>query len=135
MNTLIADPKTTFLLGAGLDVLHQESREWLETTSFWEDEMKFIDKLLHRSEPLGDDLRLHKEMMENLHNLHDDFLNQLTEDVVEQEKFLTRLEKREKGLADWDYREMHRRLQQRMDIMRRDFRVFKKVLFGYVKKL
>ena len=135
MNTSIADSKTNFLLGAGLNDLHQESMAWLETTRFWEDEMKFINKLLQRSEPLGEDLKARKEMMENLESLHDDFLNQLKEDVIEQEKLLTRLEKREKGLADWDYRELHGRLQKRMDIMRRDFRVFKKVLFGYVKSL
>ena len=135
MNTSIANPKTNFLLGAGLNDLHQESMAWLETTRFWEDEMKFINKLLQRSEPLGEDLKARKEMMENLESLHDDFLNQLKEDVIEQEKLLTRLEKREKGLADWDYRELHGRLQKRMDIMRRDFRVFKKVLFGYVKSL
>ncbi|RLD20108.1 MAG: hypothetical protein DRI69_06900 [Bacteroidetes bacterium] len=135
MNTAISDPRTTFLLGAGLDVLHQESREWLETTSFWEDEMKFIDKLLHRSEPLNQDLKAHKEMMESLHHLHDDFLNQLIEDVIEQEQLLARLERKEKGLADWDYRELHGRLHRRMDIMRKDFRLFKKVLFGYVKSL
>ena len=135
MNTSIANQKTNFLLGAGLNDLHQESMAWLETTRFWEDEMKFINKLLQRSEPLGEDLKARKEMMENLESLHDDFLNQLKEDVIEQEKLLTRLEKREKGLADWDYRELHGRLQKRMDIMRRDFRVFKKVLFGYVKSL
>ncbi len=135
MNTVMSDPKTSFLLGAGLDVLHQESMEWLETTNFWEDEMKFINKLLGRSEPLGEDLRDHKEMMVSLEKLHDDFLNQLKEDVVEHEKFLARLERRERGLADWDYREMHSRLTQRMDIMRKDFRIFKKVLFSYVMKL
>jgi hypothetical protein len=135
MNTTISDPRTKLLLGAGLDVLHQESMEWLESTNFWEDEMKFIDKLLYRSEPLDEDLKAHKTMMKNLHRLHDDFLNQLKEDVLEQEKLLAKLERREKGIADWDYREKHGRLKQRMDIMRKDFRVFKKVLFGYVKKL
>ena len=35
--TLISNPKAKFLLGAGLDVLHQESREWLDTISFWKD--------------------------------------------------------------------------------------------------
>jgi hypothetical protein len=37
---LISNPKAQFLLGAGLDVLHHESTEWLETIAFWEDEMK-----------------------------------------------------------------------------------------------
>lgn len=135
MNAIVSDPKTTLLLGAGLDVLHQESMEWLETTGFWKDEMKFIDKLLKRSEPLDEDLKTHKEMMESLESIHNDFLSQLSEDVIEQEKLLARLERKERGLADWDYRELHGRLQQRMDIMRKDFRLFKKVLFTYVKKL
>ena len=135
MNTVISDPKTTFLLGAGLDVLHQESREWLDTTNFWEDEMLFFDKLLHRSEPLVEELKTYKDMLESLEHMHDDFLRQLKDDVIEQEKLLARLEMREKGLADWDYREAHARLKHRMDIMTWNFRAFKKVLFGYVKRL
>ena len=135
MNTVISDPKTTFLLGAGLDVLHQESRDWLDTLNFWEDEMIFFDKLLHRSEPLGEDLKDHKDMLESLEHIHDDFLTQLKDDVIEQAKLLARLEMREKGLADWDYREKHTRLKHRIDIMAWNFQAFKKVLFGYVKKL
>lgn len=49
MHTTIANPKTNYLLGASLDVLHQESKEWLETIEFWLDEMKFFDKLLKTS--------------------------------------------------------------------------------------
>ncbi len=34
MKTTTSNPKTDLLLGAGLNVLHQESREWQETIAF-----------------------------------------------------------------------------------------------------
>ena len=34
MEKLIANPKQTFLLGAGLDILHHESKEWMENIAF-----------------------------------------------------------------------------------------------------
>ena len=43
MNTVTSNPKTEFSLGAGLDVLHFESREWLDTIDFWKDEIRFFN--------------------------------------------------------------------------------------------
>ncbi len=38
MNATKINPKTELLLGAGLDVLHFESREWLDSIAFWKDD-------------------------------------------------------------------------------------------------
>jgi len=43
--------------------------------------------------------------------------------------------KAEKGIADAEYREKHQKLKSRMDIFERDFRAFKRMVFGYVKPL
>ncbi|WP_340155098.1 hypothetical protein [uncultured Winogradskyella sp.] len=43
MDTLISNPKAQYLLGAGLDVLHFESREWLDTVDFDKDEVRFFE--------------------------------------------------------------------------------------------
>ena len=50
MNTKTLNPKTEYLLGAGLDVLHFESREWLDTIDFWKDEIRFFNDLLKHKE-------------------------------------------------------------------------------------
>ena len=34
--------KNTFLLGASLNILHQESREWMDAVEFWKDETRFF---------------------------------------------------------------------------------------------
>ena len=48
MNTTTLNPKRELLLGAGLDVLHQESQEWLDTIDFWKDETRFFANLLQK---------------------------------------------------------------------------------------
>ena len=48
MNTTTLNPKKELLLGAGLDVLHQESHEWLDTIDFWKDETRFFANLLQK---------------------------------------------------------------------------------------
>ena len=35
MKTIASNPKNELLLGASLNVLHHESREWQATVSFW----------------------------------------------------------------------------------------------------
>ncbi len=135
MEKLIANPKQTFLLGAGLDILHHESIEWLEEIAFWKDELSFFDKLLHRSEPIEEDLKTYRGMLEQLEKIHGDFINQLEDDVIEHEKLLAKLEHNEEGHSDWEYREKHRRIKNRINMMMKDFRSFKSVIFNYVKSL
>ena len=50
MITTKSNPKTELLLGASLDVLHQESREWIDTIAFWKDEIKFFSNILDKRE-------------------------------------------------------------------------------------
>ena len=134
MNATRTNPKTDFLLGAGLDILHQESSEWLETIAFWKDETRFFANLLHRKEIAQQDKSEYGKMLHNLDKIHENLFDYLADDILEHEKLLSRLHKGVKGLADGDYREKHRSLKQRMDLFTRDFREFKKMVFGYAKK-
>ncbi len=61
MKITISNPKVQFLLGAGLDVLHFESGEWLETIAFWKDEVKFFDNLLKKKEVQKIPIRIMKK--------------------------------------------------------------------------
>ncbi len=132
MNTKIANLKTELLLGASLEVLHQESREWLETIAFWKDETKFFADLLTKKEIKESE---YGKMLKNLDKIHENLFDYLTDDIVNHEKNLARLEKGEKGLSDGNYREQHRKLNERMAIFAQDFKDFKRMVFGYVKKL
>ncbi|RMG82034.1 MAG: hypothetical protein D6714_11965 [Bacteroidetes bacterium] len=115
--------------------MHHESLEWLDTIAFWKDEMKFFDKLLHMSEPIEANLKRHRQLLEDLENLQKDLYDQLEQDVIDHEKLLARLLKAERGYADQDYREKHRRLKNRMETMMNDFKTFKRTVFEYVKSL
>ena len=132
MNTTTSNPKAELLLGAGLDVLHQESREWQETIAFWKDETKFFANLLRKKETSASD---YGKMLRNLDKIHENLFDYLADDIVDNERLLSRLEKGEKGLADGDYREKHRGLKERIDLFTNDFKEFKKMVFGYAKKL
>lgn len=132
MKTKISNPKTALLLGAGLDVLHFESMEWLDTIAFWKDETRFFNDLLTKKETKVSE---YGKMLQNLDKIHENLFDYLTDDIMAHERLLSRLEKGEKGIADGDYREKHRGLQERMKLFTNDFREFKKMVFGYAKKL
>ncbi|MGB5359159.1 hypothetical protein [Eudoraea sp.] len=132
MNTKALNKGTDFLLGVGLDILHRESTEWLETVAFWKDETRFFADLLQKKE--GRELEYGK-MLVNLDKIHENLFNYLADDIISHEKILARLEKGEKGIADADYRDRHKNLKKRMQLFTNEFREFKKMVFGYVKKL
>jgi hypothetical protein len=119
-------------LGVGLDTLHRESTEWLDTVAFWKDETRFFAELLNKK--AGSESEFGK-MLSNLDKIHENLFDYLVEDIIDHDKFLARLIKSEKGLADADYRDRHKKLKNRMDLFTSDFREFKKMVFGYVKKL
>lgn len=133
MKTATSNTKAALLLlGASLDVLHQESREWLETIAFWKDETKFFANLLNKNKNKTSE---YLDMLKNLDKIHENLFDYLEDDIKQHERFLSRLIKGQKGLSDMDYREKHRKLGERIDLFTNDFREFKKMVFGYVKKL
>ncbi|MGB3151296.1 MAG: hypothetical protein WBB27_11600 [Maribacter sp.] len=132
MKTKIIDPKRELLLGAGLNVLHHESQEWQDTIDFWKDETRFFANLLSKKEASPSE---YGKMLKNLDEIHENLFDYLSDDIREHEKLLSRLIKGEKGLSDGEYREQHRKLNKRMDLFAKDFKEFKKMVFGYVKKL
>jgi len=135
MNTAISNPKANLLLGAGLDVLHFESREWIETLKLWKDEVRFFEDLLKEKVSTDKDKQEYAAMLKNLDKIHNDFFNDFEEEIMAHERMLSQLELGEKGLSDGEYRETHRRLLGRMETFKTDFNQFKRVVFNYAKKL
>lgn len=135
MNKTISNPKRTLLLGAGLDVLHFESREWIETINFWKDEIKFFDNLLNKKVYINKSNQEYAEMLKSLDKIHQDLFNDFEDSIIAHEKMLSRIHKGEKGLSDGEYREKHRRLLGRMETFKTDFHQFKKIVFSFAKNL
>jgi len=132
MKTDMTNPKTEFLLGAGLNVLHQESKEWQKTLEFWKSETKFFADLLAKKDSTDSD---YGKMLNDLDKIHENLFDYLNEDIISHEKLLSRLVKGEKGLSDGNYREAHGKLKKRMQLFTNDFKNFKQMVFGYAKKL
>ena len=135
MNTVTSNPKTEFLLGAGLDLLHFESREWLDTIDFWKDEIRFFNDLLKQKEASEKNNSEYESMLKNLDKVHADVFNDLRESVVKHEQLLSNIELSKKGLSDNDYRDKHTQLLSRINTFTKDFKTFKKVVFDYSKGL
>lgn len=135
MKTKTLNLKTELLLGAGLNVLHFESQEWLETLAFWKDEVRFFEDLLKKKESKYESKQEYSEMLKNLDKIHTDLFDDLEDDIIDHEKLLARIEKGEKGLSDADYRDKHRKIKKRMETFTSDFHSFKKIVFDYVKNL
>lgn len=135
MNTTISNPKVSLLLGASLNVLHFESKEWLDTVNFWKDEVKFFDNLLKKKTAKNESEQEYGKTLENLDKIHANLFKYLENDIIAHEKLLSILEKGEKGLSDSVYREKHSHLLARMESFKTEFNQFKKVVFDYVKNL
>ena len=135
MKTLILNPKEQFLLGAGLDVLHFESREWLNTIAFWKDEVNFFENLLKRKESSKKSNPDFEKMLNNLDKIHVDLFEDLEDSIRQHEQLLSKIERKEQGLSDYDYREKHKQINNRISVFESDFKLFKTIVFDYVKPL
>lgn len=135
MNTAISNPKAALLLGAGLDVLHFESKEWLDTIDFYKDEVRFFDDLLKEKDGATYSKPAFEKMLDNLSMIHTDLYDDLEDSIIKHEQFLSRLMQNEKGLSDSDYREKHGQISKRVATFTNDFKTFKRIVFGYAKDL
>lgn len=133
MKTETLNPKVKLLLGAGLDVLHFESQEWLENIAFWKDELRFFGDVLKQKKAKDEKEKEYGKLLKELDKIHADLFSDMEDSIMKHERLLSRIERGEKGLSDNNYRQEHRSLKNRMDTFTRDFRSFKKIVFDFVK--
>ena len=131
METIIKNPKTEPLLGASLEMLHRESRDWKDTIAFWKDETQFFASLLAKKQAGNSE---YGNVLRNMDKVHETLFEYLSEDIAEHEKKLAELMEGEKRLSDNEFRENHWKLRNRMEVFTKDFNDFKRMVFGYAKK-
>lgn len=135
MKTKKVNPKNILLLGAGLNILHFESQEWLEDIAFWKDEARFFENLLIKRKAKNEKQKEYSKMLTGLDKIHKDYFEDLQETIMKHERILSKIEDGEKGLSDGNFREEHRKIKDRMTTFTADFRSFKKIIFDYAKHL
>jgi hypothetical protein len=132
---ILTSPKKNYLLEAGLDVLHQESTEWLNEIDFWRDEAYFFYTLITNKAwsavPSASGPLLQKIESElSAITLND--LNRLSEEVSEHEALLGSLIATK--FADPSaYRDTHRELGEKFSAFAARFRALKMQVFELVK--
>lgn len=134
METLTS-PKSAYLLEAGLDVLHFESREWLSELEFMKSELRFFMKLLSSKVFMLDKEPQRKHILENMSKLSTSVVHELEQAVKEHEKLLAELHKTGKGASDARYRSKHQELKGKMEQVGNDLRSLKMLVFNYIESV
>ena len=132
METLTS-PKTEYLLRAGLEVLHEQSKEYLDEIAFIKEELVFFNKLLNKNAgqqfPSNQAATLSKEMVAFDSNP----LTILHNKIIEHERWLADMIKTDTLGRQESYRDIHRGLTEEMDECRKKFQSLKKSIFSFAK--
>ncbi len=132
---LIASPKSVLLLNAGLDVLHEQSNEWLSEIAFWRDETAFFYALVVEKTLTAVPIAA-RETIEEIENalvsLTGGELEELQKAVEQHENYLGYLLETNPD-HDGNYREKHKLLEMKFKELERRFRKLKSEIFDLVK--
>ena len=132
----ITSPKSSFLLEAPLEVLHNESQEWLEEIEFWKDEAAFFYSFIIEKTKLNPSAFITKDAKDiekHLIYVSAEKLNDLKIEVQEHEKFLYRLIDNVK-LDDQLYRSRHKAITEKIHLFENEFKEMKRKIFLNVEK-
>lgn len=133
----IASPKSTYLLEAGLEVLHQQSNEWRSEIAFWRDEVAFFYALVVRK--TGKEVPVNSkssiELIEaELIKITGGELDELQQEVDLHEYFLSHMLQARKE-DQLDYREKHKQMAAKFDQFEKRFKALKMEIFKVVESL
>ncbi len=134
---LLKTPKTAYLLEAGLEILHQQSNEWLNEIAFWRDETAFFYSLFVKktlsSVPIGEKNKVEKIESELIKITGED-LDALQSEVKEHEHYLSQLLLTNR-LDERSYRDKHQQLTLKFMEFETRIKSLKKEIFTLVEKI
>ncbi len=134
---LLVQPRSMKLLNVGLEVLHEQSYEWLNEIDFWKDEISFFYSLMVkktlRSVPINAKGKI--EYIENeLISMSSGALKELQLKVEEHEHFLNHL-LQSNHEDEATYREKHHLLEQEFIKFKKRFKTLNKDILGLLKQI
>lgn len=137
MELLTTTPKTTYLLEAGLGVLHAQSNEWLNEIAFWKDESAFFYTLIVGKTsafvPITAKNNIEK-IEKELISITGQDLDDLQKEVEQHEVFLNDLLE-SKYLSEESYRKRHEVLTFKIYKFERRFKELKNEIFKLVGQI
>lgn len=128
----ISDPKTSYLLEAGLDVLHAESKEWKSELEMMLSELRFYTSLLKSKIIKLEKEKQWERLLENMGKLSQAVTSELQDDVRAHEKELAQL-LTSRSSDDAHYRKRHKELKKKVDQLREDVRTEKMLMFRFLE--
>ena len=135
---LIESPKSAYLLEASLEVFHFESNEWLSEIALWKDETAFFQKLLEIIAPKAK-TPIQKVQLERLENKNiyyrHEVLNEMKNNVVLHEKYLSDLLDTTIEDSEQAYREKHKFISDNVLNFKSEFKNLKKQLFALSEEI
>lgn len=133
---LLTPTKKNYLLDAGIEILHEQSNEWLSEIAFWYDEVAFLYSLVVKktlkSVPLNARSIIEKTESE-LTKLTGGELDELKFSIEQHEKFLLSVIERKDITNEELYRDRHHQLTLQMEDFERRFKFLKKDVFKLVE--
>ncbi len=134
MEKLLAPSRSTFLLEAPLEVLHEESLEWLDEIEFCKDEAAFFYSLiLKRAKELPLlKTKQAKNVESHLIYFSAERMDDMKIEISSHEKFLSRIIDRP-DLDEQLYRKRHKEISQKFHEFMQEFRQMKRKIFELVK--
>jgi hypothetical protein len=130
---LLESTRNMYMLDAGITILREESRDWLNDIRFWQYEFAFYYSLLAQRT----DLHLPKERKDALNKLHQELdhfstteMISLQRDLEEHESFLSFLLSSNSAGHNWFYRNKHSNISQRINWMKEEMKRLKSKVFA-----
>lgn len=133
---LLTSPKTTYLLDADIEILHEQSNEWLNEIAFWYDELSFLHSLVIKKtlKLVPVNAKNSIEKIENeLIRLTGGELDRLKLTVETHEKLLGDILEKKGSTNEDTYREKHHQLINEFREFNDRLKLLKKDVFNLVK--
>lgn len=132
METL-APAKGDFLLEAPLEILHEESLEWLEEIEFWKDETAFFYTLMIKKSDKQPPTKSLLGIQNHIIYLSAEKIDDLKLEIQTHEKFLAGILK-SKRQDEEAYRIKHKAIAKKIRDFENEMKEMKKKVFALVKK-
>lgn len=133
---LLSTSKKNYLLDAGIEILHEQSNEWLSEIAFWYNEVAFLYSLVVKKTikyvPLEAKAIIEKTEFE-LNKLNGGELDSLKANVENHEKLLSNIIEQKDYTIEEIYREKHHQLTREMEKVERRLKLLKRDVFSLVE--
>lgn len=130
---LLSSPSSEYLLFASLESLHAESIAWNNEVAFWQQELSFFYKVLHRKwsiEPFPsiELANLEKELID----ITSGDMLKVKDQVGQHERSLAALMKNKSLQEENEYREQHKVIMENIHVLYKRIKTYKLNLFEAV---